>query len=98
MKEWSEFRLWCDGRRTQDELFQWKKDRLLPALDECDVERFLVLDEPKFVLVRVDAGDTVVERLENVLRRSLAPLFRELTAQPWSPHDDARKLYATVGK
>jgi len=97
MPVWREFRLWYSSAYTSapspDALFDFKKRRLLPALEHYNVEYFFILDEPQFILVRMQLeNDEVTEirtSLEQLLHETNTP-FSKVSLESWSPSEDAR--------
>jgi hypothetical protein len=96
MSQWTELRLWYNGQRTPEELFFWKKEQLVPVLDDLSIERFLILDEPQFIVLRIELPDAIVSQLQSTLQTLLVPLFINLTREVWIPEDDARNRIISV--
>jgi len=93
MAKWREFRLWYAAVPNPDDLFAFKRACLLPILEKHRVEDFLLLDEPKFVLLRVEGEDRILKRIRLLLKQSIQPgsLFSRLTVKTWSPIADAKR-------
>jgi hypothetical protein len=92
---WVEYQLrWVAGLRYDpDAVFLFKKEVLLPALDACHIDYSFILDEPEWVLVRVQVEDD--QRKAEILGKLLtaiqgSPLFSTITVDVWSPEKDAR--------
>lgn len=92
MAAWREFRLWYAASPSPHDLFAFKTAYLVPALEKHGVEDFLVLDEPRFVLLRLGADDELANDIRLSLEESIksGALFAELTLETWSPEADAR--------
>lgn len=93
---WSEFQLrWKESQPYDpNEVFKFKKERLLPLFDELGVGYWFTLDEPDWVLIRliVDSDaqrELVKQRLESLIAG--ASPFARVTVDVWSPEDDARR-------
>lgn len=93
MRRWREFRLWYAGTLNPDDLFAFKRTYLIPVLEKYGINDFLLLDEPKFLLLRVEVEDTLAKRIRSSLKDSMqsGALFSRLTVAGWSPIADARK-------
>lgn len=92
MAEWHEFRLcWAIAPNPTD-VFAFKKTHLLPMLERCGIEDFLMLDEPKFMLLRVDVDDESAKRIHSSLEEVIRSesLFSRVTVEVWSPIKDAK--------
>ena len=101
MSEWHEFRLWWDINRNPDNVFAFKKTNMLPILEKYGVEDFLMLDEPEFVLVRIDIDGKSAKLIYSDLKKVIQaePLFLEVTVESWSPTEDARnRILSARGK
>jgi hypothetical protein len=92
MTEWHEFRLWRNINPNPDGVFAFKKEQLLPILEKHGIEDFLMLDEPKFVLLRIDVSGESSKQIRSDLEKAIqtGPLFSKVTVESWSPIDDAR--------
>ena len=90
--EWCEFRLWYGEKVNVEKLYNLRK-LLLPILDEHEIEDFLVLNEPKFVLFRVEVEEETkkdIEKSLEVLVEQLESTFSRVTIEKWDPEEDAR--------
>lgn len=93
MTEWSEFRLWFDdNKKTADDMFAFKQKHILTILEKYEIEDFLVLDEPEFVLLRVNVDSECSKQIRSDLEKAIktGPLFSKVTVERWSPVEDAR--------
>lgn len=92
MNEWREFRIWYATSPNPDDLFRFKKTHLLTILAKYDIEDFLILDEPEFVLLRIKVDDASTKQIELSLKKSVQAksLFSRVTVEIWSPSVDAR--------
>ena len=90
--EWCEFRLWYGEKVDIEKLYNLRK-LLLPILDEHKIENFLVLNEPKFVLFRVEVEEEtrkkILKSLEELVKQSKGA-FSRITIEKWVPEQDAR--------
>lgn len=89
---WCEFRFWYGEKISSEKLYNLRK-LLLPILDEHEIDDFLVLNEPQFVLLRVEVDDESRKRMERDLEnlvRQLGNCFSRLTNEKWDPKGDAR--------
>jgi hypothetical protein len=93
---WKEFRLWYRQRPAQtsdiDEIFAFKKHVLVPALDGLGIDYAFILDEPDFVLVRVEVSPDAEARAKVAFEQAIqgSSPFSKLTTEDWSPEADAR--------
>ena len=90
MSDWIEFRFCYSGRPSPSQLFEYKRNILLPVLRSREIEHFLLLDEPEFMLVRTPPSNGLGEELPSILDSSLAPIFTRITVERWSAIEDAR--------
>jgi hypothetical protein len=99
MAEWYEFRLWWDTNRKYDNVFTFinyvftfKKKCILAVLDKYGIDDFLMLDEPGFVLLRVNVSkqcsNQILEYFEEQIKTE--PLVSKVTLDVWSPTEDAK--------
>lgn len=98
--EWYEFRLWYGEKVDIEKLYDLRK-LLLPILDQHKIEDFLVLNEPEFVLFRVE----VEEETKKVIEKSLKEIveqsentFSRITIEKWFPEQDARDRILKAAK
>ncbi|MGP8070352.1 MAG: hypothetical protein ACLP5V_10725 [Candidatus Bathyarchaeia archaeon] len=90
---WSEFQLWySETVPTIDALYETRR-QLLTILEKKQITDFLILNEPKYLLLRVETDD----QNRNEIREALADLvgqsqgrFARVAVDNWSPEDDAR--------
>lgn len=90
--EWCEFRLWYGEKVDIAKLYNLRK-LLLPILDEHKIEDFLVLNEPKFVLFRVEIEEETKKDIEKSLKELVEQsegTFSRITIEKWIPEQDAR--------
>ena len=92
MAEWHEFRLWYDINPNPSDIFVFKKTYVLPMLERYDVEDFLMLDEPDFVVLRIGINGESAKRILSDLEETIQmeTLFSRVTMGSWSPITDAR--------
>ncbi len=93
MRRWREFRLWYAGTLDPNALFAFKRTCLISLLEKFSIDNFLLLDEPKFLLLRVEVEDALAKQISSLLRGCITSktLFSKLTVAEWSPTADARK-------
>ena len=74
-----------------DKIFHFKKT-LLPILDKYGIKDFLILDEGKFFLLRVEVDDKIASDLKKDLDSLVSNNsdFDKVVQTTWSPKDDAR--------
>jgi len=91
MAQWHEFCLWYADVNPND-MFMFKKTHLVPILERHGVEDFLMLDEQKFMLIRVDTNGENAKRIFSSLEEAIRSikLFSQVTMGSWSPIDDAK--------
>ncbi len=91
-KRWREVRLWYKSGATLDGVFSFKRESLAPLLRKEGVSYAFILDEPEFVLARMELDSEGEARLtvelESVVRTSTQ--FSKVTFEEWSPVQDAR--------
>lgn len=90
MANWRELRFWYTDSPRQLDLYWFKRDTLLPVLRNYDIQGFLILDEPEFMLLRVQTSDQTSDTIKVHLEEDLPPYFSRMTVTTWSPTDDAR--------
>ena len=93
---WREFRFWYSAGLTTspdilDKLYRFKQ-KLISTIDQYKIEDFLILDEGKFFLLRVELSDEKAKQMEQYLRKMVDhnPDFKKLTVESWSPVEDAK--------
>ncbi len=75
-----------------DVLYETRR-QLLPILEKQNILDFLILNEPEFVLLRVQVDDPSRGEIEKLLVDLVAQSqgnFARMTIENWSPEDDAR--------
>jgi hypothetical protein len=97
---WREIRLWYKdkGHLSILNLFEFKRGRVLDVLELHHVDRFLMLAEGDFLLVRVFVDETILMGIVASFEETLAPLFDRVTVEAWSPTEDARRRILKVRK
>jgi len=92
MAEWHEFGLWYAINPNPSDIFAFKKTHLLQMLERYGVEDFIMLDEPEFVVLRIDVNGESAKRIFADLEETIQmePLFSRVTMGSWSPITDAR--------
>lgn len=93
MPRWREFRFWYATTPKPDDLFTFKRDCLMPILEKHNIEDLIMLDEPEFLLLRVEVDDQLEKRIESSLKDTMQSelIFSKLTTEGWSPAVDARE-------
>lgn len=84
----NQFKAGPDWRST----YQLKRECLLPVLDEYEIRNFLTLDEPDFVLFRIDVTEESIEAIRQAIQTYVEgnPNFSTINILNWSPREDAR--------
>lgn len=96
MKKWCEIQIcFSEAFKNQpdwNDPYKLKRECLLPILDEYKIENFLTLDEPDFVLFRVEIDEGVLEKIVADIKEfiSKGSRFSSINTAEWSPEDDAR--------
>lgn len=93
MPNWYEFRLWYRGSPNPDALFAFKKTRLLATLELHNIEYSFILDEEKFILVRIELDEVCARKIQSSLEelvRSEDSPFTKVTLETWPPAEDAK--------
>lgn len=100
MQKWREFRFWYATAPKPDDLFVFKRDHLVPILEKHNIEDFLMLDEPKFLLLRVAVDEQLAKQIESSLKDAMQSesIFSNLTMESWSPVTDARERILAARK
>lgn len=99
---WKEFQLWYRQKPTQssdqDEIFAFKQNALLPALDALGVTYAFILDEEDYVLVRIETTIEDEPRVKSALEQAIlgSPRFSHVNIGPWDPEVDARNRIQKV--
>jgi hypothetical protein len=90
--EWLEFRIWYGRKLDRKKLYDLRKS-LITVLDEHEIKDFLILNEPKFVLLRIQAEEGVRLDLEKAIKGLIErseDAFSNVTIEKWPPEEDAR--------
>ena len=90
MNNWCELRFWYANLLQPLVLYEFKRDALLPILQEYGIHGFLVLDEPKFMLLRIETDAQTSDAIKARFEQILPAHFSKVTVDSWSPTDDAR--------
>ena len=96
---WHEFQFHCSQKllalspdsEFYDRFYRFKKG-LLPILDKYEIDDFLILDEGRFFLLRVELSNEIAKDfkkdLDDLVNKSAD--FDKVTPEYWSPETDAR--------
>lgn len=96
MKKWCEIQI-CYSQTFKKGadwgiLYQLKRECLLSILDKYSIEDFLILDEPDFILFRVEVDENtlkeIVEGIQVFVDKGSS--FSKVNVADWSPEKDAR--------
>jgi len=98
MKNWCELRFWYAAPLQPLVLYEFKRDGLLPILQEYGIHGFLVLDEPDFMLLRIETDAQTSDAIKARFEQALPPHFSKVTVTAWSPTDDARNRILSAKK
>lgn len=96
MKKWCEIQVCYSaafkGSPNWVEIYKLKRECLLAVLDKYEIEDFLTLDEPEFVLFRVEIEEAILADVINDVREYVGrgSRFSEVKTAEWSPEADAR--------
>ena len=96
MKKWYEIQIcYSESFRSQpiwSDTYRLKREGLLPILDKYKIDDFLTLDEPGFVLFRVEIDGAVLGQVICDLKEfiSKGQSFSNINVVDWSPEADAR--------
>lgn len=92
--KWREIRLWYSesGPINWHDLYVFKRNKIMPILKDLGIRDFLVLDEPQWLLLRVEVDDKTLKEIKQKLENSIAKnwIFRDVTIAEWSPEEDAK--------
>jgi hypothetical protein len=75
-----------------DTLYETRR-QFLSILEKKNITDFLILNEPKFVLLRVEVNDPVRAEIEKLLIELVTQSqgsFARVTIENWNPEEDAR--------
>lgn len=72
--------------------YRLKRECFLPILDRYGIKNFLTLDEPEFVLFRIEIEEVDIEDVRGDVQTFVEgnPYFSTVNVGDWSPQDDAR--------
>jgi len=98
MDDWCELRFWYANLPQPLILYEFKRDAVLPILQEYGVHGFLVLDEPEFMLLRIETDAQTSDAIKAHFEQILPPHFSKVTVNAWSPTDDARNRTLSAKK
>ena len=90
--EWLEFRIWYGEKLDRDKLYALRK-ALLPILNRHKIENFLVLNEPNFVVFRVEVDEDIMNDIKKSLQSIIYQsenAFSRVTVDKWFPEQDAK--------
>jgi hypothetical protein len=90
MNDWYELRFWYADSPRPLALYEFKRDALLPVLQEYGIPGFLILDEPEFMLLRIETDNQASDAIKVHFEENLPSHFSKVTVNAWSPTDDAR--------
>lgn len=90
--EWREFKIWYGTKFDIDKLYDFRKS-LFPILDRQEIENFLVLNEPAFMVFRIEVDENTLKdikkSIEEVVEKSEG-VFSGVTVDKWFPEQDAK--------
>jgi len=90
---WSEFQLWYGEMvPTIDALYETRR-QLLSILEKEQMTDFLILNEPKYLLLRAETNDQSRNEIGGLLTDLVTESqgrFARLAIENWSPENDAR--------
>ena len=89
MEEWGEIRFWYADNVSRTSLYEFKREVLLPTLDEFGIASFLFLDQHKFLPLRIHCSEKTFDKLIIRLEGDLPPMFTRISKETWSPTFDA---------
>lgn len=96
MKRWCEIQIcYSDAFKSQPDwkdTYKLKRECLIPILDKYEIENFLTLDEPDFVLFRVEIDEEFLGQIVSDIKEfvSKGSSFSSINTAEWSPEADAR--------
>jgi len=90
MDEWKELRFWYAGDVSSTDLYAFKREVLLPALEAHAIDQFLCLDQAAFMLLRTCGTVEILDGLFKRFEDDLPELFSKVSQESWSPEVDAR--------
>ena len=100
---WCEFQLWysdADRPPAMDVLYATGR-QLLTIVEKKKIADFLILNEIKFVLLRVQADEQGKAEIEKLLIELVAQShghFARVAVENWSPEDDARNRILSAAR
>lgn len=96
MKKWCEIQICYSeafrGQPDWSDTYKLKRECLLTILDKYGIENFLTLDEPDFVLFRVEIDDSILGQIVADIKEFIGKgsRFSSVNTADWSPEVDAR--------
>jgi hypothetical protein len=90
--EWYEFRLWYGERLARETLYELRR-LVLRILEKYHIEDFLMLNEPKFALIRVQVSEETKSGIEHSLKELVNAsqgAFSNVSIETWVAENDAR--------
>jgi hypothetical protein len=96
MKKWCEIQICYSeafkSRPNWSDTYRLKREGLVPILDKYKIDDFLTLDEPGFVLFRVEIDEAILGQIMADLKEFIGKeqSFSGINAVDWSPEEDAR--------
>jgi len=98
--EWYEFQLIYGKKIEAKKLYDLRKF-LLSILDEHKIDDFLVLNEPRYVVFRVEVDEKTKGSLHGKLKglvKQSEDAFADVKIDKWNPEDDAKGRILKVAK
>ena len=90
--EWREFNIWYGEKVNTEKLYDFRK-AILPILDKHEIDNFLILNEPNFVVFRIEIDENIMKNIEKslteIVEKSEA-VFSRVTVDRWLPEQDAK--------
>ena len=89
---WCEFQLWYGEKISIETLYDFRRF-VLTLLNKHKSEDFLVLNEPKFVLLRVEVDEETKESIEKSLKDLVERsegAYSKIKIEKWYPEKDAK--------
>jgi len=97
---WYEFQL-IYGEKVDIEKLSDFRNALLPILDKYKIEDFLVLNERKFVVFRVEVDENTKKEIKKSLKEIVEKsegVFSDVKVNGWNPEKDARDRIIDTAK
>lgn len=89
MDEWREIRFWYADEVSREHLYDYKREVILPVLEEFGISSFLFLDQNRFLPLRINCSEKTYDELFTHLEGDLPPMFTRISKEAWSPAFDA---------